>query len=186
MKKNMQRIWRNPRYRYGNYMEAIEKMTLDESVKTMVLSCFLRLAQQCECNNESSRAEYELWCYMEEIRNGKYGVRQQEHFCNMSEQKQKRVATYMRLQEQTGASVTLYGKAMIGMLEDGVLYMNRRNPSELLLYLGKTPNQEEESIIAFVNAEFLPFGYQLRIYDEASFGIIGDDRCMTLNQIRIY
>lgn len=186
MEKNMQKIWRNPRYRYGNYMEAIEKMTLDESIKSMVLRWFLQLAEQCEWKNGSSRADYELWRYMEEIRNGKYGVRQQERFGSMSEIKQKRVVNYMRLQGKTGASVMLYGKAMITMLEDGVLYMNRRSPSELLLYLGKTPSLEDESVIAFVNEEFLPFGYQVKVYNEESFGIIGDDRCMTLNELRIY
>lgn len=182
----MQKIWNNPRYRYCRYIEAIEQLSLDEKTKELVLSWFLRLAAGCERKNESRVEDYDSQLRRDEIIQGKYGISLQESFVALSEKRQKRAIRYMLLQEKSGASLMLYGKALVAMLEDGVLYKNRRKPSELLLYLGKEPNAGDEAAIAFANREFMPFGYRLEVYAQESFGIIGDDRCMNLDEIVIY
>lgn len=182
----MQEIWNNPRYRYGIYMEAIEKLQLSGITKELVLDWFLRLAKECERKNGAGAMDYDLQMRMDEVRQGKYGMEQQECFLKMSAQCQRQAARYMLLQEQSGESLMLYGKALTGILEDGVLYRKRREKSRLLFYLGKARNVKDEAVIEFVNREFLPFGFTVHVYWKKSFGIIGDDRCMDLNEILLF
>lgn len=182
----MQKIWKNPRYRYLAYIEAVEKLSLQKETKELLLDWFFRLAEGCEQKNECSAADYDLQVRIEEILQGKYGSEQAKAFDVLSESRRQIAARYMLLQEKAGESVMLYGKALTALLLDGVLYKNRRNPSELLLYLGKEKNLEDEAAIAFANREFLPFGYKLVVYYQESFGIIGDSRCMDLDGILLY
>lgn len=182
----MQEIWNNPRYRYGTYMETIEKSQLNEKTKELILHWFLRQAKGCEQKNGCTLMDYDLQVRMDEVRQGKYGIDQQQCFMKMSVQCQRQAAHYMLLQEQSGESLTLYGKALTALLEDGVLYRKRRETWELLFYLGKAQNAQDESVIEFVNRDFLPFGYRVQVYWQKSFGIIGDDRCMDLNEILLY
>ena len=83
-------------------------------------------------------------------------------------------------------SITTFAKALIGILQDGVLYKDEENPKELLFYIGREEDEMIVNEIEFSKEAFLPFGYQLRVFWKRSFGIIGDDRCMQLGNIEIY
>lgn len=182
----MQEIWNNPRYRYGISKELIDKLKLDRPTKELVWDWFLRQAEECEQKNGAGAIDYDLQVRMDEVRQGKYGTGQQQCFLKMPESCQRLAARYMLLQEQGGESLLLYGKALTGLLKDGVLYRKRGEGAELLFYLGKARNAVDEAVIEFVNREFLPFGFTVHVYWQKSFGIIGDDRCMDVNEILLY
>lgn len=182
----MEEIWNNPKYLYGSYMEAIDKLQLHKESKELILQWFLAQAKNWEQKNNYSVMEYKLQMRIKEVTEGIYGENQQQCFFKMSVESKKQAARYMLLQERAGESLQLYGKAVMALLKDGVLYKNRRKTSELLLYLGKARNTEEEAILEFANREFLPFGYTVLVYWQKSFGIIGDKRCMDLNEILLY
>ena len=97
---------------------------------------------------------------------------------------QRKLASLLLLQYQVGSALSIFQKAVTQFYPDCLIYQVKNEPEVILLYLG-LPASEEPKIHALQEL-FLPIQYQLRVFWESHFGVIGVDATMCIDNIEIY
>ncbi len=122
----------------------------------------------------------------QELEQGIYWKEAAEVFREMPMEARNRLAALALTQMQTGSSLMVFRRAVKVMFPEAVLYQLREDRRKILLYLegGKTRKREEN--LNFVQDVFLPLNYELRVFWQYHFGIIGVDDAMRLDEIAIY
>lgn len=181
------RIIMNTLYRFDDvFLPLFETSNISDDTKDWLLDCMMHLLSRLELRTGVDAKEYEVRIRWKKIECGNYGQKLSELFDMLTPEKKYFVSWVMMQQEHNGESVAIFAKALIGILQDGALYKDKESPKELLLYVGMEESEQILDMIELAKEAFLPFGYQLRIFWNHSFGIIGDDRCMQLGSIEIY
>lgn len=180
-------ITMNTFYRYDDiFLSLFEQNDISEMTRDWLLDCMMHLLTRLELRNGVNRQEYQLRTKWQEIEQGAYGNNMKELFYGLSQDNRYLAAWFLVQQERNGESVTLFSRALVGMLQDGVIYKNDENPKELILYMGKAENEQDSKIMEFAREAYLPFDYQIRVFWNHSFGIVEDDRCMRIEDIEIF
>lgn len=108
------------------------------------------------------------------------------NFCEIDHHKQGRLATLLLTQMETGSSLIVFRRAVLVLYPDAMLYQIKSEKKRLLLYLKDKKDETGEKKIRFVKDMFLPIGFELRVFWEYHFGIIGIDETMKLDEMAIY
>ena len=66
-----------------------------------------------------------------------------------------------------------------------ILYKNKCREKQILLYVSNNENTEDAEVIALVQELFLPLGYELDIFWEKHFAVIGQEQTMQLDEIKL-
>ena len=74
---------------------------------------------------------------------------------------------------------------MVRTLEKGIVYKNKCREKQILLYVSNNENTEDAEVIALVQELFLPLGYELDIFWEKHFAVIGQEQTMQLDEIKL-
>lgn len=181
------RITMNTFYRYDDiFLPLFERNDISEATREWLLDCMMHLIARLELRNGANRQEYITRTKWQQIEEKLYGKRLGMLFEKLTADQKYLASWFMVQQERNGESIALFAKALIGILQDGVLYKNEECPKELILYMGREENEQILDEIEFAKEAYLPFDYQLRIFWNHSFGLIEDDRCMQIGNIEIY
>ncbi len=182
-----EQITMNTLYRYDDvFLPLFESNAIQNATKEWLLDCMMHLLTRLELRNGVNGQEYVIRSKWQEIIDNHYGKKLGTLYEKLSTDKQYLASWFMVQQERNGESITLFAKAIIGILQDGVLYKSEEHPKELILYMGTEENEQILEEIEFVKEAYLPFGYELRIFWNHSFGLIENDRCMQIGNIEIY
>lgn len=182
-----EQITMNTFYRYDDiFLPLFEADSISEATREWLLDCMMHLLTRLELRSGVNSREYATRSILQRMAERRYGEKLGRLFQKLERDKQYIAAWFMEQQERNGDSITLFAKAAIGILQNGVLYKSEEVPKELILYMGKEENETECNIIEFIKEAYMPFGYRLRVFWEHSFGVINDDRCMQIGNIEIY
>lgn len=174
-------------YRYGDILHALFAMEgREDGVCQLMFDCLMHLLARLEVRNGVTFSEFRLRRKWDMLAEGQYGEPVRSCFGKMDAPGKYLTAHYLSRQEQMGESVALFAKALIAILGDGIIYKNDRNPKELLLYMGREQGTRDKLAIELCCELFLPFMYSLRVFYEASFGIVDEKDCMELGSIEIF
>lgn len=133
-----------------------------------------------------SKREFYIRKLMKEILDGGFGAAAVENFRVIEVEKQVRLASLVLSQFQTGASLLYFRKAVLVLFPNAMIYQLRDDLKQILIYLGLPKTETREKETAFLQQMFLPINYQLRIFWEYHFGVIGVDATMQVDEIEIY
>lgn len=123
---------------------------------------------------------------LEELLDGTFWKEASEKFRRMEHQKQTRLAALLLTQMETGSSLILFRRAVRILYPDAMLYQMKKEPKKLLLYLSSRKTEAGEQMMQFVEEMFLPVGFELRIFWQYHFGIIGIEDTMKLDEMALY
>ncbi|SHL04283.1 hypothetical protein SAMN02745136_03936 [Anaerocolumna jejuensis DSM 15929] len=122
----------------------------------------------------------------EELLDGTFWREGAKVFRLISPQKQNRLATLVLSQMQTGSSLLIFRRAVLILFPDAILYQVKADRKKLLLYLQDKPEDYKKRMIQFAQDMFLPLSYNIRIFWEYHFGIIGVEGTMNIDELAIY
>ncbi|ANU48249.1 hypothetical protein ADH76_11575 [Enterocloster clostridioformis] len=121
-----------------------------------------------------------------ELSDGSFWATGAEEFALIPPQKQMRLATLALSQIQTGSSLPIFRRSVLILFPDALLYQVRAERRNLILYLADKPDEDKKRMLQFVQDMYLPLSYDLRIFWEHHFGIIGVDGTMSIDGLAIY
>ncbi len=177
----------NSFYRFNDiFLSLFELDNIKNETREWLLDCMMHLLTRLELRGGVNSQEYQVRNKWKEIEKNNYGFKLRMLFEQLTEHKKYMASWFMVQQEKTGGNITLFAKALIGIIQDGVLYKNNEDLKELILYIGREENEQILNEIEFVKEAYMPFDYRLRIFWNHSFGIVDDDRCMQIGNIEIY
>ncbi len=181
------RITMNTFYRYDDiFLLLFEQNDIEEYIRDWILDGMMHLLARLELRNGTDSHEYALRSVWQDVVGGRYGIRLMQLFEGLTDSK-RYLATHLLIQQmRCGESTELFAHALTSITEDGVVYKSEKNPKELMLYMGKEENEQNQIEIEFAKEAYMPFDYSLRVFWNHSFGIMEDDRCMQIGSIEIY
>lgn len=139
-----------------------------------------------ELKSGYSQKEYKIKDVMKQIEIGSYGKIVKERYEKLTLTQKHKLACYMVEQSNTRASVSLYGKALMGLWNTGVVYKDSLNPKVLLVYAGEKKKAELQNILFLVNEIFLPLDYNVRVFWQSHFAIFGKEETLNYEHIEIF
>ena len=123
---------------------------------------------------------------LEELLDGEFWKEASENFRQIEHLKRNRLAALLLAQMETGSSLILFRRAVLVLYPDAMLYQIKEERKKLLLYLSCPKTEVGERIIQFVKDMFLPIRFELRVFWQYHFGIIGVDETMQLDGMALY
>lgn len=139
-----------------------------------------------DLRNGLTKRELYIRKILEELLDGTFWKEGARNFCVIEHHKQSRLATLLLTQMETGSSLIVFRRAVLVLYPDAMLYQIKRERKKLLLYLKDKKTDVGEKKLQFVKDMFLPIGFELKIFWQYHFGIIGIDDTMRLDEMAVY
>lgn len=139
-----------------------------------------------DLRNGLSKRELYIRKIWEELLDGTFWREAVRNFSKIDRHKQVRLATLLLTQMETGSSLIIFRRAVLVLYPDAMLYQIKNERKKLLLYLNDKKTDTGEKKIQFIKDMFLPIGFELRIFWQYHFGIIGIDATMKLDELALY
>ncbi len=122
----------------------------------------------------------------EELLDGTFWKGAVRAFRQIEHLKQNRLAALLLSQMETGSSLIIFRRSVLILYPEAMLYQMRYERKKLLLYLSSRKTEAGEQIMQFVQDLFLPVGFELRIFWQYHFGVIGIEDTMKLDETALY
>lgn len=133
-----------------------------------------------------TRREIYIHKILEELRNGTFWRDMAADFGLIEESKQGRFASLVLSQMEVGSSLRIFRRGVLVLYPDAMLYQIKEEPKKLLLYIRYPKTEKREHQLRFVQDMFLPVGFELRVFWQYHFGIIGAEGTMKLDEMALY
>ncbi len=86
---------------------------------------------------------------------------------------------------RTGTALKLFQEMAVTLLDDCIVYAKNKNPNEILMYVGMKKTKENVKRVQTVIQLFAGLHYQIEVYYEYHFGILGVDATMKMDGIAL-
>lgn len=157
-----------------------------QELKKYLIDSVLHILLYTDLRHGLSIREIYIRKLTEELLDGSFWESGAKEFQLVPPQKQKRLATLVLSQMQTGSSLLTFRRAVLILFPDAILYQVKADRKKLLLYLMDKPEDYKKRMIQLVQDMFLPLSYNIRIFWEYHFGIIGVEGTMNIDELAIY
>jgi len=178
----------NPFYRFWEIFkdlyapEATDRIEIKESITNIVLH---QLAEN-DCKSGMTKEFYYKKLLYEDFIVGRYSKDIKVLLELFSDREKEVILSAILCQYEAGSSLDLFKHILSSFIDDNIVYSNRSNPNELIVFIGSKREGILEKKIEFLIAMFLDIRYQITLYFEYHFGIIGVDETMIIDRIAMY
>lgn len=178
----------NALYRFSDIFQELLRKEIDdfEEFQTYLFDCAIHILLYTDLKHGISKRELYIRKFMEEIAEGNFGEEVAENFGCIKLHQQNRLTTLVLAQQQTGSSLVLFRKAVLVLYPAAMLYQVKAEKQKLLLYVDDKKTAKKEKALNFVLEMFLPLSYQVRVFWQYHFGVIGIEETMQIDEIEIY
>ncbi|MGE7090737.1 iron-dependent peroxidase [Lysinibacillus sp. NPDC048646] len=183
-----QQVEVNPYYRYYEIFKNLfhpDNMN-DLELREYFLDFVLHFLAEIDRMQGMNKREFSIQFILREIDANVFGntVRDNMHAFTKKE-KEMVVLNILRLY-QTGDEIYLLKDTMKRLFTHCMIYVKSEEQDELLLYIGQKKSALNEMKVRLVEEIFLPVNFQMEVYWQNHFGIIGAEETMKLDRIALY
>lgn len=178
----------NPLYRFSKEFAAIFDINQEEYEKTRILlfDIYLQYMVQLDLRQGLSRQEYMLRFFLGDLLNGACGPKAAEALNRFKKEDLRQLLFLIKRLYQNGSSLFLFREAIRCIYPKSLIYANNENTWQILVYVGKKQNREEQIKLEFLQEMFLPINYQIYLFWEHHFGIIDVDETMVMDEMVLF
>lgn len=178
----------NPLYRFD---AMFHNLLRDDFTESPVFQAYLfdavsHFLVQVDLRHGLTRRAFYVRRLMREMEGGGFGPSVAAHLQAVGPDRRERLASLALTQFQTGSSLLLLRKAVALLFPDALLYQERHEPKQLLLFIADKKDERLDHHTQLVEELFLPISHRLRVFWEHHFGVIGVDATMRAGEIEIY
>ena len=141
---------------------------------------------QVDLHHGLTKRAFYVRCLMREMESGGFGPSIAAHLQAVDLDKRERLSSLALTQLQTGSSLLLFRKAAVLLFPDALLYQERYEPKQMLLFIADKKDERLEHHTQLIEELFLPISHRLRVFWEHHFGVIGVEATMHTDDIEIY
>lgn len=178
----------NPLYRFSKEFAAIFDINQEEYEKTRILlfDIYLQYMVQLDLRQGLSRQEYMLRFFLGDLLKGACGPKAAEALNRFKKEDLRQLLFLIKRLYQNGSSLFLFREAIRCIYPKSLIYANNENTWQILVYVGKKQNREEQIKLEFLQEMFLPINYQIYLFWEHHFGIIDVDETMVMDEMVLF
>lgn len=146
----------------------------------------LHVLMENDVRKGMTKDEYYKKMLILDIENGVIGETAKRIFPVLRKEEQEILLSGWLRNYQVGNSLAIFIDMIHGLIDDSIVYHNNDCPNEILIYTAlKKTIETEEKIHCLVDL-FLDIEYQMEIFYEYHFGIVGIDDTMIIDEIAMY
>lgn len=178
----------NPLYRFDAMFHDLLRKDFTESpvFQDYLFDAVSHLLVQVDLHHGLTKRAFYVRRLMLEMEQGGFGPSIAAHLQAVDPDKRERLSSLALTQLQTGSSLLLFRKAVVLLFPDALLYQERYDPKQILLFIADKKDERLEHHTRLVEELFLPISHRLRVFWEHHFGVIGVDATMHTDNIEIY
>ena len=178
----------NPFYRFGFIFNRLFQPDIVENTefRKELLNCMLHYINNVDIYTGMNKHEFMRMYIKRDIENGCFGESVKDKWCLFKLEEQETITTQLINMYQTGASIEVLRKAVLGVFHDGYVYFNTVLKNEVLIFAGiKELNIYKDKMNMLIEL-FMPIDFKYKIYWSRHFGIIGNDELMKEGSVVLY
>ena len=178
----------NPLYRFDAMFHDLLREDFTESpvFQDYLFDAVSHLLVQVDLHHGLTKRAFYVRRLMLEMEQGRFGPSIAAHLHAVVPDKRERLSSLALTQLQTGSSLLLFRKAVVLLFPDALLYQERYDPKQMLLFIADKKDERLDHHTRLVEELFLPVSHRLRVFWEHHFGVIGVDATMHTDNIEIY
>jgi hypothetical protein len=132
-----------------------------------------------------TKENYHKRLLAKEILEGGFGEMTKSVFLSMNRRDQEQLLGGWLRSFRAGSALSVFLDMVHGLVADSIVYHNNEEPDEILIYTGLKQERSLEQRIRFLIDTFLDIRYQVEIFYEYHFGVIGVEETMQIDEIAI-
>ena len=175
---------------FCRYEEIFGKMQInmmqDKEIYNVLFDIFSRHLIEVDLKSTITKEEIIKRSIIDNIKNKDYGETAANLYNQLDYEKQYKIAHYINLANKScGVTIFLFAKAVTSLLETGVVYYDKEKKEQIILYVGRKRNIQDEILIELMQELFLPMKIKNVVLWDKHFGIINENTTMVIDGIVI-
>lgn len=177
----------NTYYRFYEIFKDMFQPELSEypQLRASLTNLILHLLAENDVLKGMTREEYSKKMLAKCIMTGSFDADTKNGFLLFEPQKQWVLLSGWLRCYRAGDSLTLFSDMVHDLIEDSIVYHNNDAPNEILIYTSLRQTWEAERKISLMTEIFLDIRYQVEVFYEYHFGILGIEETMIIDEIAI-
>lgn len=176
----------NSFYRYESIMQSLFSLTgIEERWREWIFDIYMHYLTELEYRTGVTIQEFEVRKYWNDLEKGIYGQKVKNIFDSLSSDNKYYISHTLWKQSKSRENVYKFADVLVTVLNGGIVYKNKFNEKQLLLYLNERENENSKDKIELLQQLFQPLGYNLRILWENHFAVLGEERTMIIDEIEL-
>lgn len=178
----------NPFYRYGGIFHSLVNGELGgyPELEEVLFDILIKFLGELDIIQGLSKKEYYGNFLKKELSGGAYGKELITIIETFPYKQRSTVMENMVKLYSNGPSIELLRVLLIQLYDSPLLYLDTVDKKTLLVYVGKKETPELNRQIWFLLDLFVPLDYEIELFWDMHFGLVGIDETMVVDKIYIY
>jgi hypothetical protein len=178
----------NPYYRYGSIFDALlgESTDAHPELREVLFDILAHYLTELDLREGLCRDEYYAGFLKEDIEAGICGRENAERLRRFPKRLLRFVLSGLLSLYRTGTSMPMFAGLLRTMYPHAIVYLDVRDVRELLIYAGEKKTPDLEAQLALLCDLFVPADYDIKLFWDRHFGLIGVDETMEIGEIMMY
>ncbi len=171
-------------YRYAAIFERLleERMGRYPELRELLFDILMHYLAQLDLRQGLCRQEYYQMFLCEDMNDGRFGNQSAIVFGSFSKEQRRQILLHILRLYELGPSRSLLRSAMKSVFPHSISYALVENGrQEFLLYVGFPETDILKKQVDFMCSLFVPFDYQIRLFWDIHFGIVGIEETMEID-----
>jgi len=184
----MREIEVNTYYRFYEIFKDMFGPELNEfaGLRGSLTNLILHLLAENDARKGMTKEEYNKKMLSDNIREGDFGAEIKTAFALFDREQQEQLLSGWLKSYRTGSSFIIFIDMIHKLIDDSIVYRSNESPDEILIYTGQKKTWELEQKLWLLVGIFLTLRYQVEIFYEYHFGIMGIECTMIMDEIAMY
>jgi hypothetical protein len=178
----------NPYYRFFEIFRDMYSIDDNEyaELKAVLFDLLIHHLADTDSYMGMSKGEFYKGFLLEDIKSQYFGEKTYQQLKVFKEAEQQYLLARILMLYELGESLLLFKETIHTIYSNSAIYINKREKEEILIYLGVNKSKRQEEKLSFLLDFFLPVKYEIRVYWDKHFGVIGEDETMRMGRIVLY
>ncbi len=178
----------NPLYRFAKEFSSVFDRNLEgyEQTRNLFFDIVMHYMVQADLRQGLSKQEYCLRFLLMDLLDGVCGSQAAQAILCFEKKKLYRLLCMIFKLYQCGSSILLFREVMRDMYPDSFVYVSNDRIRQVLVYIGVEETEVERIRMGFLQDLFLPIYFEVFLFWEHHFGIIGIEETMKIEDMVLF
>ena len=163
-----------------------QEIAVYPELRRYMFDLFIHFLCELDLHKDLTREDFYVYRLEYEMLEGIFGAEYARVLAGMQDWERKNAVKLVYRQMAMRVTLSGFRKAVRLFYPDALLYQMREKETQLLLYLGIRKTAKETEKVNFLIGLFLPLGFDLRIFWDKHFGVVGVGATMQPDSIEIF
>ena len=178
----------NALYRYASVFEQLINGALaeHEELRLKLFDILAHYISEMDLHEGLCHAVYYTKFLRGDIEHGLFGMKNAQAFEHFSSAQERIVLSGLLRTYQIGLSLKLFARLLRELYPNSIVYLDARDVREFLVYIGKKQTNELTEQVQLLCDLFIPADYDVHLFWDMHFGLIGVDETMEIGNFMMY